>query len=527
MKSTKEQILDLLNLLGEGQPQKTGNFIEYEFKPSHIVIEHGSGVSGIREVREDVGITTFIVGVNNDYLSFETYYGISYGLKYIPDNTFSIRKIKKSFFVNKLGKYHDDYILVELKKDFFTKGSNLGYYIPIERENNNVYDYEENSLEGNFKKARMKLIHFNDFKEEGFSNKKNIEFSLDESTPFIASIYERKIEEPSFQITNELVKSEYSFREIFKNDSGKALISVYSSVPGNVRIKISKDNTALLDIYGRCINLEVYDNFVNFLIIEKGSRKNVVCSFLLRSEEMPPWAKTPAEEKIDSEQILINNAFKEFREELDKEIISQLYNKKENKMNKALNAFMPSSIPSGTIALTMNGTIAVKAVDESYVSFDKETKTLVNHMNLVFGQDKLHEFSAVMPVNKEQVKIGDILHTGLGWAFVSDIVSGEGGITSLKVVNINTGNEENQVDTKNAFINAPTVKKLITFFGDSFSGGMDNPNDFTHLMFLMMGDSKGDKNDMLKMMMFSQMMENGNQGKNGLNPLMMMMFMDK
>jgi hypothetical protein len=175
----------------------------------------------------------------------------------------------------------------------------------------------------------------------------------------------------------------------------------------------------------------------------------------------------------------------------------------------------------------MNGTIAVKAVDESYVSFDKETKTLVNHMNLVFGQDKLHEFSAVMPVNKEQVKIGDILHTGLGWAFVSDIVSGEDGITSLKVVNINTGNEESQVDTKNAFINAPTVKKLITFFGDSFSGGMDNPNGFNPLMFLMMGDSKGDKNDMFKMMMFSQMMGNGNQSGNGFNPLMMMMFMDK
>lgn len=524
MKSTKEQILDLLNLLGESQIQEGGNFIEYEFKPSHIVIEHDSGA---REVREDVGITTFIVGVNNDHFSFETYYGVNNRLKYIPDNTFSIRKIKKSFFVNKLGKHHDDYILVELKKDFFAKGSNLGYYIPIKRENNNMYNYEENSLEGNFKKARMKLIHFNDFKEEGFSNKKNITFSLDESTPFKASIYERKIEVPSFQITNELVKSEYSFSEVFKNDSDKALISVYSSVPGNVRIKISKDNTALFDVYGRCINLEINDEFINFLIIERESRKNVVCSFSLQQEGMPPWGKDLTEEKVDAEQKALYNVAMGIREEIDKELFSQLRNKKENKMNKALNAFMPSSIPSGTIALTMNGTIAVKAVDESYVSFDKETKTLVNHMNLVFGQDKLHEFSAVMPVNKEQVKIGDILHTGLGWAFVSDIVSGEDGITSLKVVNINTGNEENQVDTKNAFINAPTVKKLITFFGDSFSGGMDNPNGFNPLMFLMMGDSKGDKNDMFKMMMFSQMMGNGNQGGNGFNPLMMMMFMDK
>lgn len=522
MKSTKEQILDLLNLLGESQIQERGNFIEYELEPSHIIVEHDSGA---REVREDVGTTTFIVGVNNDHLSFETYYGVSNRLKYIPDNTFSIRKIKKSFFVNKLGRYHDDYILVELKKDFFVKGSNLGYYIPIERENNNVYDYEENSLEGNFKKARMKLIHFNDFKEEDFNNKKNIEFSLDESTPFIASIYERIIEEPSFQITNELVKSEYSLHKIFKNDSDKALISIYSSNPGNVRIKISKDNTALFDVYGRCINLEVNDNFVNFLIIEKESRKNVVCSFSLQPEETSN-RNNPTKE-IDIERMLLDNVFKDLQEDLDKKFISLCYDKKENKMNKALNAFMPSSIPSGTIALTMNGTIAVKAVDESYVSFDKETKTLVNHMNLVFGQDKLHEFSAVMPVNKEQVKIGDILHTGLGWAFVSDIVSGEGGITSLKVVNINTGNEENQVDTKNAFINAPTVKKLITFFGDSFSGGMDNPNGFNPLMFLMMGDSKGDKNDMFKMMMLSQMMGNGNQSGNGFNPLMMMMLMDK
>jgi hypothetical protein len=526
MKSTKEQILDLLNLLGEGQPQKTGNFIEYEFNPSHIVIEHDNGA---REVREDVGITTFIVGVNNDHLSFETYYGVNNRLKYIPDNTFSIRRIKKKFFINnsERGKYHDDYILVELKRDFFAKGSNLGYYIPIERENDNVYDYEENSLEGNFKKARMKLIHFNDFKEESFSNKKNIEFSLDESTPFKASMYEESLREHEYLTANEYIKSEYSIYEIFKSYSDKALISIYSSVPGNVRIKISRDGVALFDVYGRCINLEVNDEYVNFLIIENRTNKNFICSFLLQPEEMPPWIKDLTEEKVDSEQILINNAFKEFREEIDKEIISQLYNKKENKMNKALNAFMPSSIPSGTIALTMNGTIAVKAVDESYVSFDKETKTLVNHMNLVFGQDKLHEFSAVMPVNKEQVKIGDILHTGLGWAFVSDIVSGEDGITSLKVVNINTGNEESQVDTKNAFINAPTVKKLITFFGDSFSGGMDNPNGFNPLMFLMMGDSKGDKNDMFKMMMFSQMMGNGNQSGNGFNPLMMMMFMDK
>lgn len=206
--------------------------------------------------------------------------------------------------------------------------------------------------------------------------------------------------------------------------------------------------------------------------------------------------------------------------------------KRESNMNKAFNSFMPSEIPERTIALTMEGKIALRSNDGTFVSFDKETKTLVNHMNMVFGEDKVQDLGFIMPVNKNQVKVGDVVLIGNTFGFVSEVVKDEKVENSgLKVVDILTNSESNIVDTKNRFINAPTIKKVVTFF--DMSGGASTDSNMMSginpMMFMMMGKGRnsGDKNDMLKMMMMQMMGGTNGAGNGEINPMMMMMFMDK
>lgn len=316
---------------------------------------------------------------------------------------------------------------------------------------------------------------------------------------------------------------------------------------GFYRLKISRGEEKVIDLYGNLLLLRSFEkNSINFTIEDKKGRSNSITLMGANSFVVNEYSKARLDKKGRSNSINLMGANSFVANEYSKVGINskieikQNKNKGKNVMDKVFNSFMPSKIKEGSIALTMEGGIAIRNKDGSFVSFNKETKTLVDHMGMVFGEDKMSDFGIIMPVNKNQIKIGDVILIDNDFSFVSEIVKSDTGEDfGLRVVNASTASENSIVDRKNNFINAPTIKKLTTFFDmsgntpipDANSAGGMNP-----LMFLMMGDKFGsktggkDKGEMLKLMMMSQMMSgaNNNQAMGGMNPMMMMMmFMDK
>jgi hypothetical protein len=203
--------------------------------------------------------------------------------------------------------------------------------------------------------------------------------------------------------------------------------------------------------------------------------------------------------------------------------VKTIKNNKENKMKDNFNSLMPQKISGGLIAMAMNGKFAVKTANGNYVSYNEATKQIEDYMDFVFGEDKIQDFCFLMPVDMKALKTGDIVATDAGFGFITDVNNETGDITC---VNASGATKANLVPVKNVFTNTVMVKKLITLFDNSNaqSGG------FNPMMFLLMGknkdgkDSKVGNDDMMKMMLMSQMMGGANQ-TNGINPMMFAMMM--
>lgn len=208
-------------------------------------------------------------------------------------------------------------------------------------------------------------------------------------------------------------------------------------------------------------------------------------------------------------------------------IVYNTENKKEEKMKDRFSSFMPAKVKTGEVALTMTGALAVRGKDGNYVSYNKKTKQIEDHMDLVFGEGRIEEMCFLMPTDIKQLKEGDIVNSNGAYCYVEgqDIETGK-----LTLVNFLTSVREDAVGSENVFTKMSTVRKLVTAFG--MAGGADGAdgNPMANMLpFMMMsGKDKGGDDSMFKMMMMSQMM-GGNMGgdSNGMNPMMMMMFMDK
>jgi len=219
-----------------------------------------------------------------------------------------------------------------------------------------------------------------------------------------------------------------------------------------------------------------------------------------------------------------------------------LTNSKEEKMKDRFSSLMPAKVKIGEVAMTMNGTLAVKGKDGNYVSYNKETKQITDNMDVVFGEDKIAEMCYLMPVDIKVLKVGDIINSNGSYCYVES-VDKESGKTTF--INFATSVREDVVGSVNIFTQMSTVRKLISFFdmaggfggtapapdpvfdadGKPVATAPSNSMGMNPMMMMMLMDKKGTgDNDMMKMMMMGQMMG----GMNGdMNPMMMMMFMDK
>lgn len=208
-------------------------------------------------------------------------------------------------------------------------------------------------------------------------------------------------------------------------------------------------------------------------------------------------------------------------------IVYNTENKKEEKMKDRFSSFMPAKVKTGEVALTMTGALAVRGKDGNYVSYNKKTKQIEDHMDLVFGEGRIEEMCFLMPTDIKQLKEGDIVNSNGAYCYVEGQDTETGKLT---LVNFLTSVREDAVGSENVFTKMSTVRKLVTAFG--MAGGADGAdgNPMANMLpFMMMsGKDKGGDDSMFKMMMMSQMM-GGNMGgdSNGMNPMMMMMFMDK
>jgi len=190
---------------------------------------------------------------------------------------------------------------------------------------------------------------------------------------------------------------------------------------------------------------------------------------------------------------------------------------KTTKTNKAMDfskmfkGLQVGKINSG-VAMSMTGEVAIQG-NNGAVSYDVSTNTLVDHMDMTFGQDSGMFYA--LPTKREDLKPGDILIEGKQMLFIKKITKG-----ALVCVSPNEL-EVTKVNVKNlfGFNMVSKVVSVMNMSGEKTEG--DNPFGNMNPMMMMMlsGDDDSSMSDMLPMMM----MQNG--GGAQMNPMMMMMMM--
>lgn len=150
-------------------------------------------------------------------------------------------------------------------------------------------------------------------------------------------------------------------------------------------------------------------------------------------------------------------------------------------------------VARGYCKMGMNGQVAVKT-STGYKTFNPKTRKLTNCANFAFDMD-----GAFWVVPTFKVTIGDIiLVNGKPRAVI------EVGTNSIKTFSY----EDSTIDE--------TIPEHHVFMGKTYCyGKIFSP-------FMNMSKNDGAMNDMMKMMMFSQMF-GGNSNSQGMNPMMFMM----
>lgn len=207
--------------------------------------------------------------------------------------------------------------------------------------------------------------------------------------------------------------------------------------------------------------------------------------------------------------------------------VNNTANKKEDtfmkNMENLFKEFYPSEVPSGEVAMTMYGQLAVRRKDGSYVRYNNETGQIENQMSMVISSEKLDKMYLLMPTPIVSLAAGDIIKEKETYYQIIELVQGK-----IKAANLSTGTESNIKIETNIFTGQKMYRKVFSFFnmaqqnGNQMAAGMMNP-----MMFMMM-DSAGDSaDDAMKMMAMMSMMPQMMGGQAGANPMMnpMMMYM--
>lgn len=197
-------------------------------------------------------------------------------------------------------------------------------------------------------------------------------------------------------------------------------------------------------------------------------------------------------------------------------------------MENLFKEFYPSEVPSGEVALTMGGQLAVSRKDGSYVRYNAATGQIENQMNLVISSSKLDKMYILMPTQIAQLQADDIIKEKDTYYQVIAINAAK---NRIKAANLSTGTESNIKIETNIFTGQKMYRKVFSFFNMiqnqqgtanpmmGGAAGMMNP------MALMMLDSFGDSGDDAMKAMAMMSMMNPQAGQGMMNPMMMYFMM--
>lgn len=189
--------------------------------------------------------------------------------------------------------------------------------------------------------------------------------------------------------------------------------------------------------------------------------------------------------------------------------------KEKKEESKNMKGFNFDFGPCGNdIHMSMYG-LAIKNINNEWVSYDKTAKDIINVDILNIADAGKYMYK--MPVAVSDVRIGDVVvHNG-----VPMFVTGNNHDGSFSVVDVRVGEAKAIIPTKNMF-GFNFMTKVVNLF-DSFMSTPNSNNPFGNMLpFLMMGDNKN-----FDPMMFMFMMGQNGFNSNDMfsNPMMMYMLM--
>jgi hypothetical protein len=190
-------------------------------------------------------------------------------------------------------------------------------------------------------------------------------------------------------------------------------------------------------------------------------------------------------------------------------------NKEKKEESKNMKGFNFDFGPCGNdIHMSMYG-LAIKNINNEWVSYDKTAKDIINVDILNIADAGKYMYK--MPVAVSDVRIGDVVvHNG-----VPMFVTGNNHDGSFSVVDVRVGEAKAIIPTKNMF-GFNFMTKVVNMF-DNFMSTPNSNNPFGNMLpFLMMGDNKN-----FDPMMFMFMMGQNGFNSNDMfsNPMMMYMLM--
>lgn len=206
--------------------------------------------------------------------------------------------------------------------------------------------------------------------------------------------------------------------------------------------------------------------------------------------------------------------------------INSTESRKENifmkQMENLFKDFYPSEVPSGEVALTMAGQIAVGRKDGSYVRYDAKSGQIENQMNLVISSKKLDKMYLLMPTPINQLAAGDVIKEKDTYYQIIEVKAAE---ARIKAANLSTGTESNIKIENNIFTGQKMYRKVFSFFNAIQTTGNQNVAGMMNPMALMMLDSMGDSSDDAMKMFAMMSMMNPQAAGQGMNPMMMYFMM--
>lgn len=201
--------------------------------------------------------------------------------------------------------------------------------------------------------------------------------------------------------------------------------------------------------------------------------------------------------------------------------------KVENKMNNKFGEiFNFGQYEGADLAITMEGSIAVKREDGNFVTYDSKNDIFENKMDFV-----VEEFSEmIMLMPSTEIKNGDIITKGK--KFYQSIATEQ---NPNLFINLIDGSKVELVKEKNLF-GMEMYTKVTNIMKDGLSFGQNTKEDEkkndngtnqmmqTMMMMKMLGKgSESEKGFDAKTMMMMSMMSNQGNTDNGFNPMMFML----